>query len=1728
MKKSILAILSAVVITAASLTNPLIQIFTSAENKLIAKWDFTKLNNYSYTNKTGDGHDAVLSSDGNISIGTNNKYWNQFHDLKIEDGKLTQKEINYSNNGVEFVMNFKLTEDLRQGNEYTFETNLSTTNAWVKPCLYYTDKISNSPNWDTNEDVTVPTGAIKLYQATEARSLNNFSVTFTASSDIKKDGWLNLRFKAGSRDTISVISEAKLSLVVKEEPGTYSWDLTKLNDYSYTNKSDGGHDVILSSDENVSIGTNSKYWNQFHDIKIENGKLTQREINYSDNGVEFIMNFKLAEDLQEGVDYTFETDLSTSNAYVKPCLFYTEGKSNSPNWDSNEDVVIPAAAVKLNQFTEAKALKNYTVTFTATSNMKKGGWLNLRYKTGGRDTATSVSSAKIYKPSIVTPVANSWDFAKFEDYDYAYGTGDGHGKIESSDGNISLALNGANYWNKFHDLKIKDGKVTQTDYKKSWGNQIEFIMNFKLTEDLSEGENYTFKTDLKTENDWIKPALYYTENISNGQNGDSNEDVTIPEGTVKLYQSAEARALNNFSVTFTATADMKAGGWLNLRFKTGGRDTVSSISFANLTVEEKESPIADYWDFSQLSDGDYTGSRKALISGDGKITLGTANEYWNQFGTWSVENGVLTQTNTAYASKWVHYVLNLKCDAVLKAGEEYSFISDLNIKYNSSNWPQNFSFSYVSAKDYGERESTNPKDPNALILKKIDGGFGGINGLSVTFTPEKDLEPGYFVIRFMVDYSATTTSISNAYIIKNDPNIPNRISNGDFEKGKIIWSNEDSQFDLDNDSHSGKYSVYSGTGYYKKLSQPVKVKQNTNYALEFWYKGTFTTDRPIWAVSNSNGFDNTEILNSGVLQSTDAWQKKKVVISTGERETVNILFQAVPGAEYRLDDVTLVETDENPEAFVPINKEAEVGAAASGTFYSTTFNIAKEGTNLLVNNGFENDASNEVNDVADFSGAGVSFETDSDNVYEGSRSLKISSIGQKEIYSLPLTVMPNKEYYISFFVKSVPESGWYKDLKTAVPLTFGLASYSTGKFLSGNDNTALKSDEQFFPSVYDGKWHMVSFSFKSNDSGKLNFIIRLNNATAYIDSMYLFEKENAVKYQPDIKNLKDITVTNENPDKLDTNSNLIENFNFESSDISYWSSPRNSVFGDTLNIVDSKHSIQKNTFFYSSNKRYPNRTYYIKWVDVKPNTEYTFSAKYLISKVGDGFLGVIDGYKSNISSASENILYPKFIKKFTFGEENFDEDCNWQNVGISFNTADHNRVGIVVNDKGGEAYIDDIRLFETVNGKILVEPADNFPNKLKPTSAVITVKDEKIYGVSQNTKLSVLISSFNNSNYIRAFAADGAEITDLSKFAATGMELRLMNGPQIKARAHVVIRGDVNGDGLVNNDDKICIIKHLTNEEDIKGDCYLEAADYNGDGKINVYDIMQNSGDPILGECEGILSGPTQFNPGDEINVTLSIKDAEVMAVNGKLRFASGMLEFVSAETNISDWQISVAKSSTEVYFAAFSTDNTANVKGNAIITFKFKVGNISEYADAKVTLTELYAANKISLLNSNPYTWDNTPKETRTTPTEEITTVVDIVKETYTAENRLSMLKLDEAEISPAFDPEIKEYTATVPYKVKKVTVTAIPANENATVEISDTNLEYVGKNIVTIKVFSPEGIQRTYKITIKRLAPQKKTVFSTGIKWWAVTLIIIGGVLAAAAITFVVIIIVKRRKRR
>ena len=130
---------------------------------------------------------------------------------------------------------------------------------------------------------------------------------------------------------------------------------------------------------------------------------------------------------------------------------------------------------------------------------------------------------------------------------------------------------------------------------------------------------------------------------------------------------------------------------------------------------------------------------------------------------------------------------------------------------------------------------------------------------------------------------------------------------------------------------------------------------------------------------------------------------------------------------------------------------------------------------------------------------------------------------------------------------------------------------------------------------------------------------------------------------------------------------------------------------------------------------------------------------------------------------------------------------------------------------------------------------------------------------------------------------------------------------------------------------------------------------------------------------------------------------------------------------------------------------------------------------------------------------------------------------------NRLASLMVKGVELTPEFDPEEKKYTATVPFETEKLEVEAVPADEKATVTISDTELKYIGKNITKVQVVSESGLKRTYKIYTTRSAQAKKPSNSkpgsAGLQWWAIAII----AFAAAAVTAVIIIlIIKKRKKK
>ena len=333
------------------------------------------------------------------------------------------------------------------------------------------------------------------------------------------------------------------------------------------------------------------------------------------------------------------------------------------------------------------------------------------------------------------------------------------------------------------------------------------------------------------------------------------------------------------------------------------------------------------------------------------------------------------------------------------------------------------------------------------------------------------------------------------------------------------------------------------------------------------------------------------------------------------------------------------------------------------------------------------------------------------------------------------------------------------------------------------------------------------------------------NSVAYFDGMELFKSTDRELYKPLIYDMKAPSGYSLSVEKssCEPEDNLVENYDFSSSENDFWQTGLSYDFTAVIKDTDSSHG---KALFYKENSNYtgyPIQTSYIKWIDgLKKNTDYTFSADYQITKEGNGYLGLIEG----------NSWYPRGMWQFGFGEESFDSDYKWQRAVIKFNTNDYDRIGIIVCGKGGGAYIDNIRLFESSKGILPTE--DTLPDKLE--SSVYTVKDNMIGGVAAGTTVEQLVSKFKNSGYIKAFDAAGKEITDTSTAVGTGTQLRMMDGISVLDKADVIIAGDADGNGRCDIGDIGVLLKYLAKKAELNG-LQIKALDVDRNGVVDVNDL---------------------------------------------------------------------------------------------------------------------------------------------------------------------------------------------------------------------------------------------------------------------------------------------------
>ena len=150
----------------------------------------------------------------------------------------------------------------------------------------------------------------------------------------------------------------------------------------------------------------------------------------------------------------------------------------------------------------------------------------------------------------------------------------------------------------------------------------------------------------------------------------------------------------------------------------------------------------------------------------------------------------------------------------------------------------------------------------------------------------------------------------------------------------------------------------------------------------------------------------------------------------------------------------------------------------------------------------------------------------------------------------------------------------------------------------------------------------------------------------------------------------------------------------------------------------------------------------------------------------------------------------------------------------------------------------------------------------------------------------------------------------------------------------------------------------------------------------------------------------------------------------------------------------------------------TAGSSGTVTISAS---GTVGDYA----TETDVYVSNSKSVTIVVPQT-TTIPSTTTTKPSTTTTTPAATVKKSSDA--KLTAINVEGYTISPEFDPDVKEYTLSVPYEVTSLNVTATKSDSKARYQSSGDEELQVGPNEVLVNVTAEDGTKNAYTIIVTR----------------------------------------------
>ncbi|MBQ8869642.1 MAG: cadherin-like beta sandwich domain-containing protein [Oscillospiraceae bacterium] len=210
------------------------------------------------------------------------------------------------------------------------------------------------------------------------------------------------------------------------------------------------------------------------------------------------------------------------------------------------------------------------------------------------------------------------------------------------------------------------------------------------------------------------------------------------------------------------------------------------------------------------------------------------------------------------------------------------------------------------------------------------------------------------------------------------------------------------------------------------------------------------------------------------------------------------------------------------------------------------------------------------------------------------------------------------------------------------------------------------------------------------------------------------------------------------------------------------------------------------------------------------------------------------------------------------------------------------------------------------------------------------------------------------------------------------------------------------------------------------------------------------------------LTGAGTVRSGDTVTLSFNLSGSSLFGASGSLSYDANQVSLVSTKQAIaSPWMVEFNGNN----FVAYDNNLSSPINSNkTLFTVTFKVKEVAAGASIKISYTGVTASDGSADTNIGTVTYSAT------------------VAAPLSNDNNLASLVVDNATISPAFSASTLSYTASVPFEVSKLNVTAAAADSKAKVSVNNPNLTPDGTTKVTVTVTAENGSKKTYTISVKR----------------------------------------------